>query len=59
MGASDKRNSAPKSNPRPGTRISKPVFGCELFVVHKKDVTICVRGNRKLFTAIHNGNVIR
>jgi hypothetical protein len=53
MGASDKRNPAPKSNPRPGTEISKPVFGCELFVAHTKDGTMGVRGNRKLFTAIH------
>jgi hypothetical protein len=32
MGLFRKRKPAPKSNPRPGTRISKPVFGCELFV---------------------------
>jgi hypothetical protein len=27
--------SAPRSNPSPGTKISKPVFGYELFVAHK------------------------
>ena len=47
------RNPAPKSNPRPGTKISKPVFGCELFVAQEKDVTIQVGGNWKLFTAVH------
>jgi hypothetical protein len=59
IGASDKRNTAPRSNPRPGTEISKPVFGCELFVAHQKDATDSVGRNRKLFTAIHIGNVIR
>ena len=29
-----KRNTAHRAIPRPGTKISKPVFGCELFVAH-------------------------
>ncbi|HTY88941.1 MAG TPA: hypothetical protein VMB80_15870 [Candidatus Acidoferrum sp.] len=45
IGASKKRNSAPKSNPRPGTGISTPVFGCELFVAREKHVTTSVGSN--------------
>jgi hypothetical protein len=43
-----------ESNPSPGTKISTPVFGCELFVAQSKHVTIHGGCNRKLFTAIHN-----
>ena len=43
-----------ESNPSPGSKISTPVFGCELFVAQLKDLTIHSGGNRKLFTAIHN-----
>ena len=42
-----------ESNPSPGSRISTPVFGCELFVAQLKDLTIHSGGNRKLFTAFH------
>jgi hypothetical protein len=41
------------SNPSPGTLISTPEFGCELFVAHRKHRTAFYGGNRKLFTAIH------
>ena len=43
-----------RSNPSPGTKISTPEFGCELFVAHPKDATFFDDSNRKLFTAIHN-----
>jgi hypothetical protein len=43
-----------RSNPSPGTKISTPEFGCELFVAHPKDATFHDDSNRKLFTAIHN-----
>jgi hypothetical protein len=39
-----------ESNPSPGSRISLPVFGYELFVAQLKDVTIHGGSNRKLFT---------
>jgi len=42
------------SNPSPGSKISPPVFGYELFVAQSKHVTIHGGCNRKLFTAIHN-----
>jgi hypothetical protein len=42
-----------RSNPSPGTRISTPVFGCELFVAHLQNDTKAHSGNRKLFTAAH------
>ena len=41
------------STPSPGSKISMPVFGCELFVAQSKNDTIHAGGNRKLFTAIH------
>ncbi len=43
-----------ESNPRPGSKISTPVFGCELFVAPAKDITTSRGDNPKLFTAIHN-----
>jgi hypothetical protein len=43
-----------RSNPSPGSKISTPEFGCELFVAHPKDATFYDGSNRKLFTAIHN-----
>jgi hypothetical protein len=50
-----KRNSAPRSNPRPGTKISKPVFGYELFVAH-----LFYRAERERFQApvIHKTVII-
>jgi hypothetical protein len=56
IGLSARRNTAPKSNPGPGTRISKPVLGCELFVAQGKDCMDSGSGNKKLFTVIHRGN---
>jgi hypothetical protein len=38
------------SNPRPGTMISTPVFGYELFVAQINDDTIHDGDNRKLST---------
>jgi hypothetical protein len=42
-----------RSNPSPGTKISTPEFGCELFVAQGNDGTFCGGGNGKLFTAVH------
>jgi len=39
------------SNPRPGTRISKPVFGCELFVAQSNLITPHPKFQRELFTS--------
>jgi hypothetical protein len=33
------------SNPGPGTKISKPVFGCELFAAHFQIDTVQAAGN--------------
>ena len=42
-----------ESNPSPGTMISTPVFGYELFVAHQKHDSFCRSDNWKLFTAVH------
>ena len=44
-----------ESNPSPGTKISTPEFGCELFVAQGNDGTFCGGGNGTLFTAVHQG----
>ena len=43
-----------RSNPSPGTKISTPEFGYELFVARRKHDKIYSGGNAKLFTAIHH-----
>ena len=55
---SAKRKPAPKSNPRPGTRISKPVFGCELFVAQTQDAEARRFGKSKLFTKSRTGRKV-
>lgn len=42
-----------ESNPSPGSKISTPEFGCELFVAQEKDATNSAGNNWKLFTTIH------
>jgi len=42
-----------RSNPSPGSKISTPEFGYELFVAQSKGGTSHSDGNRKLFTVIH------
>jgi hypothetical protein len=44
---------AHESNPSPGSMISMPVFGYELFVAQSNHDTILRGCNRKLFTSIH------
>ena len=46
-------------HPRPGSMISTPVFGNELFVAHLKGVTIGKTGNGKLFTVYSQVSLAR